>query len=238
MENLPALPENQVESLISMALQQNVPVESLKELLEMRRELRAEYAKAEFDAAKVRFQTNCPIIKKEKEVRNKFGVLLYKFAPIEYILTQVGALMRECGFSYSFETETFEKTAKATCILNHTAGHSEGKSVELPFMNKTEAMSQAQVVEGTLTVCIRKAFCNVLGILTADEDFNAQVTEEKISDTSIEKLRELLLMLNFTEEYFLQRKKLITLTQLNETLAQKYIEELEVLKSKKDMKNA
>ena len=55
------------EMLIAKAIDKNVPVETMERLLAMRRELKAEWAKAEFDKAMSVFQSDCPIIKKRRE---------------------------------------------------------------------------------------------------------------------------------------------------------------------------
>ena len=55
------------EALIAKAIDKNVPVETMERLLAMRRELKAEWAKEEFDKAMSAFQSDCPIIKKRRE---------------------------------------------------------------------------------------------------------------------------------------------------------------------------
>jgi hypothetical protein len=62
---------------------------------------------------------------------------------------------------------------KVTCIAKHKYGHTEPSSVEVPLGNKTDIMSQTQVVAAALTFAKRYAFCNAFGILTGDEDTDA-----------------------------------------------------------------
>ena len=91
------------EMLIAKPIDKNVPVETMERLLVMRRELKAEWAKAEFDKAMSAFQSDCPIIKKTKSVKTNAGELAYKYAPLESIVEQVKDLLSKHGFSYSVD---------------------------------------------------------------------------------------------------------------------------------------
>lgn len=165
------------EVLIAQAIDKGVSVETMERLLAMRRELKAEQAKEAFDADMATFQAKCPTIKKTKSVRTKAGIVAYSYAPLESIVEQVKSLLCEHNFSYAVNTETSEGKVKAICAAKHKLGHSESSSIELPFGNKTDIMSQTQVVAAALTFAKRYAFCNVFGILTGDEDNDAVKTE-------------------------------------------------------------
>ena len=158
------------ESLIAQAIEKNVSVETMERLLVMRRELKAEYAKEQFDIAMSEFQAGCPIIRKTKEVKTRSGVVAYRYAPLESIVEQVKELLKTHGFSYAVQTETLDTKVKATCIIKHRFGHSDSSSIAVPLGNKTDIMSQTQVVAAALTFAKRYAFCNAFGILTGDED--------------------------------------------------------------------
>ena len=78
----------EAEVLISKAIDKNVSVESLERLLAMRRELKQEWAKEQYDKAMSEFQADCPTIEKTKGVKTKSGIIAYKYAPIESIVDQ------------------------------------------------------------------------------------------------------------------------------------------------------
>ena len=200
METLPALQENQVEMLISQAIDKNVSVETMERILAMRKELKAEYAKEAFDADMAKFQSECPIIQKTKEVRSSQG-LLYKYAPIESIVIQVKALLAKYNFSYSINTVTGEKYVTATCLAKHALGHSEGSNFSVPLGSRTNAMSDTQQVAAALTFAKRYAFCNAFGILTGDEDTDSRVTTSvPVTHAQLARIRSLLSLTKFTEE--------------------------------------
>jgi len=166
----------QVEMLIAKAIDKKVPVESMERILAMRRELKAEFAKKEFDRAMSLFQGDCPVITKSKSAMDN-GKVLYKYAPLDAIVAQTKDLIRQNGFSYSIKTQTNEKGVKVWCIVKHEAGHEESTDVEVPLGKQTSIMSASQVVASALTFAKRYAFCNAFGILTGDEDDDATATK-------------------------------------------------------------
>jgi len=174
-EAMTLTPRDSAEKLISQAIEKNVPVETMERLLAMRTQLKAEYAKEQFDRAMATFQSKCPTIKKTKAGgQTKGGQTAYYYAPIESIFEQVKDLLAEAGFSYAIQTETEEKYVAAICIVKHKFGHSESSSFRVPISAGTQIMSLAQVTASALTFAKRYAFCNAFGILTGDDDADGQ----------------------------------------------------------------
>ena len=168
-----------VESFIQKAIETQVPIDTLERLLTLRERVKSEKAKEEFDAAMAEFQGECPTIAKTKSVPTGTGKTAYSYAPLESIVEQVKSLLQKHGFSYSTQTETKDGgVVKSTCIVKHKLGHSESSSMEVPLGNKTNIMSQSQVVAAALTFAKRYAFCNAFGIMTGDED-NEEAIREK-----------------------------------------------------------
>ena len=167
------------ENLISQAIDKALPVETMEKLLMMRRELKAEFAKEEFDSAMSRFQADCPIIEKNKSGPN--GV--YKYAPLEEIVKQVKKELEKNGFSYSILTNMTAEKVKVTCVAKHKLGHSESSDVELPLANKTGMMNAPQQTAATMTYAKRYAFCNAFGIMTGDEDTDAIIDIRPLPNT-------------------------------------------------------
>ena len=185
------VPQNQsIENLIGRAIENNTPVETMEKLLSMRRELKAEYAKEQFDKDMALFQGECPVIKKTKAGgQTNSGQVAYYYAPLDSIVSQVKEIIQKHGFSYTIKTETKESGVKVTCVTKHKAGHSESTDVEVPLGTKTGVMSASQVVASALTFAKRYAFCNAFGILTGDDDDDSNLTKtaEK-KDTAFDKL--------------------------------------------------
>jgi len=163
-----------VEALISKAIEQGAPVDTMERILAMRRELKTEFAKESFDKAMAKFQAECPVIQKTKEVKTRAGVIAYRYAPIESIVEQVKVPLQANGFSYSTNMELLESGVKVSVKVTHSAGHSELTHMTVPLGTKTDIMSASQVVAAAQTFAKRYAFCNAFGILTGDEDNDAQ----------------------------------------------------------------
>lgn len=171
------------ETLISQAIDKNVPIETMEKLLNMRRELKAEWAKEQFDKAMAEFQGECPVIKKNKSVANKDGrSVRYSYAPLDEIVSQAGKLISQHGLSYTITAEVKEgKTVKAIVKVTHTAGHNQDSSFEIPI-DVGGFMTEPQKFASALTYAKRYAFCNAFGILTGDEDDDAQDTDQVKDD--------------------------------------------------------
>lgn len=169
-----------VEQLISQAISQNVPVETMERLLAMRRELKAEWAKEQYVISMANLQATLPIVKKTKLVKTKDGSDAYRYAPLDSIILQTKALIQKHGFSYSTEVDTTKPgIVKATCVITHIAGHKERYEMEVPLGGKTAIMSDTQVTASASTFAKRYAFCNGFGIMTSDEDADGRDTTPK-----------------------------------------------------------
>lgn len=173
-----------VETFISQAIQQNVPIETLERLLAMRDKVKAEKAKEAFISAMSKFQADCPVIEKKKSVMNKDGQSVrYKYAPLDTIVSQVKSVLGANGLSYTVDVRQEEAFITAVCKVTHEMGHSETSAFKVPI--DTEGyMSAPQKYASALTFAKRYAFCNALGILTGDEDNDAHSDEKKVEKES------------------------------------------------------
>lgn len=162
------------ETLISQGIAKGLSVEVMEKLFAMRRELKAEAAREDYYKALALFQQRCPIIKKTNPVFNRDGrSIRYWFAPLDKIIEGCKNQLQEYGFSYNFVTEQKEKSVKVICVSHHLSGHSEKTAVEIPI-EPSAYMSNAQEVATALTYATRYSFRNGFGILTGDDDDDAQ----------------------------------------------------------------
>jgi hypothetical protein len=161
--------DNSAETLLATAVEKGADVNTLERLLAMRKELKAEQAREAFYKAMSEFQSSCPIIKKERKVRNKDGGIRYIYANLDDIVTVVAPLLSEHGLSYGIKAELRDGAVVANCIVNHMEGHSEESSFAVPI-EKEAFMGDAQKSGSALMYAKRYAFCNAFGIVTGDED--------------------------------------------------------------------
>ncbi len=162
-------------ALITQAVKQGLPVETLERLLNMRRDLKAEWAKEQYYKALKAFQADCPPIRKTKAVYNKAdkgGDVRYTFAPFEHIIKVVHPYLEQYGFTYTFGTKQTENTGTAICQVHHVDGHSETTELTIPI-DKDAYMSAPQRVQSAMTFAKRQSFINAFGLVTADGDDDA-----------------------------------------------------------------
>lgn len=171
------------EYLISKAIDKGLTLDMLERLLEMRRHLQAEQdavvarqAKLAYDQALSEFQRECPVIAKRKSVLNKDGKSVrYRYAPLGDIVEQVKELLGKHGFSHKIGEAFLDRDTKeivAVCTITHRAGHSEPTERRFPLA-MSDFMSPAQSFASAYTFASRYAFCGALGILTSDDDDDA-----------------------------------------------------------------
>lgn len=159
-----------LEKLISQGIEKGLTVDTMERLLAMRKDLKAEWAKEQFNTAMAGFQAECPTIQKTKEVKDTYGKVLYSYAPIESIVNQIKGLLQKHGFSYSTSMEVLPDGVKVCVKTIHTAGHTEESCMQVPLGTKTGIMSASQQTAAAQTFAKRYAFLNAFGILTGDED--------------------------------------------------------------------
>jgi hypothetical protein len=167
-----------VEGLIAKAIEKKVPVDTMERILAMRRELLAEQAKRAFDQALAGFQAECPTIEKTKKVFDRNSTKIrYQYAPIEAIIEQVKPLLQRHGFSYTIKTKTEDNRVTAIVKATHEQGHSELSDFTIPI-DPQGFMNEQQKFASALTFAKRYAFCNAFGIMTGDEDDDANSNGE------------------------------------------------------------
>jgi hypothetical protein len=160
-----------VQGLLTQAIEKNLSVETMERLLAMAEKMQAIHAKKEFDRSMSSFQSECPVIQKRKKVA--FGTTNYSYAPLDDIVDQVKDILSRNGFSYTFDTEQSETMMRVFCIAKHELGHTERSKFEIQI-DTAAKMNKSQQYGAALTYAKRYAFCNAFGILTGDEDTDAQ----------------------------------------------------------------
>jgi hypothetical protein len=165
--------ETEAERLIRAAIEKQVPVDTMERLLVMRRELKAERAREAFFRSLMEFQGQCPVIAKTKTADT--GTYKYDYAPLDKIVEAVKPILQACGLSYTVQTRHEPDSMVAICTVHHVEGHSESSEFRAPI-ERTARMNDMQKAASAQTYAKRYAFCNALGILTGDDDDDAQLT--------------------------------------------------------------
>jgi len=176
-----------VELFISQAIEKGLPVETMERLLAMRKQLKEEQAIEAYHRAVSDFQGRCPVIKKNKKVyekntteamiKNGTAKVRYAYATLDSIIEQIASIMRDCGLSHRIEVLNEDKWITVTCHLIHELGYSQSSTFRVP-VDFGAYMSAQQQYASALTYAKRYAFCDVTGILTGDEDNDANALDD------------------------------------------------------------
>lgn len=159
-----------IQALMQLAITNKVDVGVLERLMGMRKDLRAEQAREAYFRDMALFQSECPIIEKKQEVKEKDKTTLrYKFAPLEFIDQKTRDIRQKYGFSHSFNTKVSKEEVEVTCTIKHRDGHSEEVSFIAPIDDKAY-MNAPQKTASAMTFAKRYAFVNGFGIIIGGED--------------------------------------------------------------------
>lgn len=166
-----------VEAVFRLAVEKGGGADTLERLMAVRREMKAEHAKAAFDAALAAFQAECPTIKKTKAGPKN----AYHFAPLDEIVEQTKELRAKHGFSHQITAETSNGKVKAICKITHREGHCDTAVFEAPIDARNAMQSDPQKYAAALTFATRYAFRSAFGIVTGDDDNDGAINRPKPS---------------------------------------------------------
>lgn len=166
-------PAVNIEALMNKAIEKGASeaVGVMERLTAMRREIQLERSEQAFNEDMTLFQSDCPIIIKDKKGAEGH----YKYSPIESIETQIRPFEQKYGFNHRFDQDTESKPGEVICIciVTHRFGHSKQSRVKLRLVRKTALISDAQQDFGTITSGNRRALQNAYGLVVAGEDMDA-----------------------------------------------------------------
>lgn len=202
--------------LIANAVQSGkIDIETIKELRALQKEMKEDAAQEAFVHAMADFQKVCPVIKKTKPVKNKQGVLVYNYAPLDSIVAQTKEYIANSNLAYTFKVTNTEKELTATCIVKHIDGHSEETSFVVPIGSES-FMTDVQKFGARATFAKRNAFLNAFGISTGDEDTDATQTDQEKMPVDIKS--QIVLLLKSLDKHSQDKevlcKNVLKLTQL------------------------
>jgi len=158
------------DALIALALQRDVPVETIERLVALRERALAKQAEQAYNAAFAAFQAECPPVPKTSRAEiatrqgSKYG---YSYAELDEIADTVRPHLTKHGLSFNWDCRVSDDGARmtATCRLRHIGGH--GDSAEFPIPTaSSSAMSDQQRYAAALTFAKRQSLISVLGLVT------------------------------------------------------------------------
>jgi len=221
---------NEINQLISKAMESNVPVETLERLFTLQKEYKADKAREAFVNAKAIFQGDVSLIVSDKKVLNKDGrTIRYQYASLGHIAEQIRKPLKENGLAYSWDVLHENNHMKVVAKITHSLGHSETSTLEIPI-SQDQYMTEPQKYASAQTYAKRYTLINVLGLATADEDTDATDVGKEPNAKSV-KAQIILLLRNLdrgtqTREEIEQGVKDITKLELKEENYEEIVKKL------------
>jgi len=171
-------------TLIEKAIEKGVDFTQLKELMDLQERWEKKEAKKLFLVAMSNFQTNVPVIKKNKtaKINSSKGFFCYKYADLGQITQSIKKTLNECGLSYRWEFEEAGGKLKCTCLISHSGGHTETTIME-GGKDDSGAKNSIQQSGSTQTYLQRYTLIGALGLSSAEEDNDgksSEITDEDI----------------------------------------------------------
>lgn len=165
--------QGDVMNLISMAIMEKVPVETLERLFALQREYKADKAREEFMKAVASFQGDVGTIGSDKRVLNKDGkTIRYQYASLGHIAEEIRKPLQNNNLAYSWDVVHENSHMRVVAKLTHSLGHSETSTFEIPI-SQDQYMTEPQKYASAQTYAKRYTLINALGLATADEDTDA-----------------------------------------------------------------
>ncbi len=240
-ETLPAVdaapqPRSMLAIIAQAASDPGVNVEKMRALFELQRELMADEARAEFNAAFARLSAQLPRVPKngivrliDKEGRDKGS---YPFAKWEDIDRVIRPLLSEVGFGLSFNSKPRGADGGGLIVsgtLMHRAGHSITAEMPLP-LDTGAGRNNLQATGSTLSYGKRYVAEMLLNIVREGEDTDGTV-DEYIDDDKIRQINDLLRETKADVPRFLRHMKVERVPDI--TVA-KFPEAITLLERKKE----
>jgi len=178
-ERMPAqIACNQVDTFISDAISSGQSVETIRELMTMRSDLKKEYSKEQFFIALSNFQAAIPDIEKTTIVKNKNGTERYRYSPLDNTVKTVRPHMADNGLSYTTKTTFSEGIITARVEIHHALGHSE-VSEFITEIDQDAYMNDTQKRGSARSFAKRYAFEDALGLMASELDDDAQAMNQE-----------------------------------------------------------
>jgi hypothetical protein len=181
--------------MISHAIDTGQGVDVLDKLMGLQERWEANQARKAFDIAMSEAKSELGTIRKNREVdfTSSKGRTNYRHEDLAGIAKQVDPILSRHGLSYRYRTEQMDGgMVKVTCIVSHRDGFSEENSLSAG-RDESGNKNNIQAVGSTVTYLQRYTLKAALGLAVSnDDDAQASVQSDPISEAQYEELRELI----------------------------------------------
>lgn len=183
----PSQPDNMLAIIHAATQNDGIDPEKLGKLLDVQERWEANEARKGFTQSLTAFQSECPIIEKLDMAHGK------PYARMDRIWRTIRPLMKKHGLSVIWTEAVIDKdTCTMSGYLSHVMGHQIPIKRQMAVPGMIKGTNEAQRDGSASTYCRRYATCDVLGVITGDDDDGNAGASEYISEDQANKLEELI----------------------------------------------
>lgn len=191
-----AAPVNPIMDMIRQAVAGGQPLDVIRELKDMAKELAADEARRAFDEALAAAKAEIPVIRKNRRVgfehRDKSGETNYSHEDLGEIARTVDPVLGRHGLSYRYRSVQGNGGVTVTCVLAHRGGHFE----ETQLSASPDASGKKNAIQQTgsaITYLQRYTLKLALGLAAAaDDDGQSSEAVETLTDDQVMNLNDLI----------------------------------------------
>jgi len=219
--------------MLGHAVQQGMPIETLRELMQLKKEWEADEARKAFVAAMAAFKANPPELVKDKHVsyENKTGKLTeYDHATLGGICSAIIKGLAEHSISHRWETAQQDNRIKVTCVLTHAQGHSESVSLH-SAADDSGGKNSIQAIGSAVTYLQRYTLLAATGLAALDQDDDGKGSEQpaRITEKQVADLKAKITEVGANQAQFL---KFLKVEKLSDLEAKRYTAAIQALEDK------
>lgn len=159
-----------------------IDADKMDKLLSLQERWEKQQAEKALNVALSTFQRNAPVILKTRKTNNS------DYASLDDIMQTIRTHLADNGLSVSFDTETLDKSLKATCYVLHIDGASFNRSVTVPVDVSMRGANVSQQMGSATSYAKRYALVAALNLIVSDHDDDgaaagsAYVTPDQIKE--------------------------------------------------------
>jgi len=153
--------------MVQLAVAKGAGIEVIERLMALAERWQANEAKRAYDAAMAEFKSHPPRIAKNKEV--SFGNTHYSHATLDEVCDKITAALSKVGISHKWDTEQKDGKITVTCVLTHSAGHSERTPLEAAA-DTSGSKNAIQAIGSAVTYLQRYTLLAATGLAVAGSD--------------------------------------------------------------------